>query len=164
MRKDVQNAKQRARESTLTCRLPIQALLDLLETDKVFHRVRKGGDGKLLSLFIAPRASMLLAQNLISNTVLIMDSTYKTNKYQMPLLHVVGAAPTNKTVSFSFCFPSEESEGNHSWALLQLSDCLLTLFDPSNLVVFVDRELTLIHGTENAFPSASILICLRHTF
>ena len=61
-RKDVQNLKQSARESALNGRLPIEALLDLLETNKLFHRVPKVADGKLLSLFITPTSSISLTQ------------------------------------------------------------------------------------------------------
>ncbi|KAI5681921.1 hypothetical protein M9H77_03149 [Catharanthus roseus] len=40
--------------------------------------------------------------------VLIMDTTYKTNKYNMPLLEVVGMTPTSKNFTVASAFMRNE--------------------------------------------------------
>ena len=42
--------------------------------------------------------------------VILMDSTYKTNKYRMPLLEVVGITSTGLTFSVAFCLLAAEKE------------------------------------------------------
>ncbi|XP_058742515.1 protein FAR1-RELATED SEQUENCE 6-like [Vicia villosa] len=50
-------------------------------------------------------------------TVLIIDSMYKTNKYKLPLLEIVGVTSTEKTFSVGFTFLECEKEDNVTWAL-----------------------------------------------
>ena len=50
-------------------------------------------------------------------TVLVMDSMYKTNKYRLPLLEIVGVTSTEKTYSVGFVFLECEKEDNFQWAL-----------------------------------------------
>ena len=44
--------------------------------------------------------------------MLIIDSTYKTNKYKLPLLEIVGVTSTEKTYSVGFAFLECEKEDN----------------------------------------------------
>jgi hypothetical protein len=41
-----------------------------------------------------------------------MDSTYKTDKYGMPLFEIVGETSTEETYSVGFAFMSNEKENN----------------------------------------------------
>jgi hypothetical protein len=50
-------------------------------------------------------------------TVLIMDSTYKINKYRIPLLEFVGSTSTGKTYVIAFAFLTSEKEEIFVWAL-----------------------------------------------
>jgi hypothetical protein len=52
--------------------------------------------------------------------VLIMDCTYKTNKYRMPLLDIVGVDACEKTFCVAFAFLSGEEEEDFKWALSRL--------------------------------------------
>jgi hypothetical protein len=47
--------------------------------------------------------------------VLLMDSMYKTNRYNMPLFEMVGVTSTDKT--FNVALISNEKEDNYTWAL-----------------------------------------------
>ena len=49
------------------------------------------------------------------NIVLLMDSTYKTNKYRLPLLEIVGVTSTGLTFSVAFVLLSNERENNFIW-------------------------------------------------
>jgi alpha-glucosidase len=50
------------------------------------------------------------------NTFPTIGSTYKTNRYRLPLLEIVGVTPTDKTFSVGFCFMECEKEDNVTWA------------------------------------------------
>ena len=47
----------------------------------------------------------------------ILDSTYKTNKYRLSLLEMVGVTSTEKTYSVGFAFFECGKEDNFTWAL-----------------------------------------------
>ncbi|KAK2436914.1 hypothetical protein QL285_021874 [Trifolium repens] len=57
-------------------------------------------------------------------TVLVMDSTYKVNKYRIPLLEVVGCTSTGKTYAIAFGFLTSEKEDNFVCALQAVSNLL----------------------------------------
>ncbi|KAI5654401.1 hypothetical protein M9H77_31588 [Catharanthus roseus] len=46
--------------------------------------------------------------------VLIMDTTYKTNKYNMPLLEVVGMAPTGKIADIKASLEFSKTKEKHN--------------------------------------------------
>lgn len=50
-------------------------------------------------------------------TVLIIDSTYKTNKYKLPLLEMIGVTSAEKTYSIEFAFLESEKEENVTYTL-----------------------------------------------
>lgn len=92
--------------------------------------------------------------------VLMMDATYKTNKYNMPLLEIVGVTSTNSTFSIAFVLMDEEKESNYTWAL----NCLKSTFDGYDgpYVIVTDRELALMNACANVFPTSNRLLCRWH--
>ena len=52
--------------------------------------------------------------------VLIMDCTYKNNKYMLPLMGIVGVTSTEMTFSIAFAYLEAEREDNFSWCLDKL--------------------------------------------
>ena len=51
---------------------------------------------------------------------MVLDCTYKTNKYNMPLLDIVGVDACKKTFSIAFAFMSGERQEDFYWVLNQL--------------------------------------------
>ena len=51
------------------------------------------------------------------NTVFLMDNTYKTKRYRLPLLEIVGVTPTEMTFCAAFVYMEVEREANFVWAL-----------------------------------------------
>ncbi|XP_052627760.1 uncharacterized protein LOC128125935 [Lactuca sativa] len=92
--------------------------------------------------------------------VLLMDATYKTNKYGMPLLEIVGVTPTNMTFSIAFVYMHEEKQSNYVWAL----DCLKSVMEGCMLprVIVTDREMALMNAYTIIFPDAKGLLCRWH--
>ncbi|XP_058733982.1 protein FAR1-RELATED SEQUENCE 5-like [Vicia villosa] len=72
-------------------------------------------------------------------TVLVIDSTYKTNKYRFPLLEIIGMTSMDKTYSVGFAFLECEKEDNFTWAL---GICKTLLVDQNNMprVIVTDQD------------------------
>ncbi|XP_038715088.1 uncharacterized protein LOC120008789 [Tripterygium wilfordii] len=53
--------------------------------------------------------------------MLLIDATYKTNRYRMPLLEIVGVTATNMTFCIAFVFLHSVKMFNYTWALRELA-------------------------------------------
>jgi hypothetical protein len=111
----------------------------LVEGNYLFsHRVLSGTDTLSDILWAHPDSVKLF--NMFP-TVLIMDSTYKINKYWIPLLEVVGSTSTGKTYAIAFGFLTLEKEDNFVWALRAVSNFLRCQDDLKVIVTDRDRLL-----------------------
>ncbi|XP_074292997.1 uncharacterized protein LOC141619875 [Silene latifolia] len=121
--------------------------------------VNEGGKRRELTdiIFCAPGSVDMLHQY---RYVLVVDSTYNTNMYKMPLLEVVGVTPTHRNFSVFFAFLQNEKEIFYNWAL----KCMREVFNPDEYpeVIISDRELALINAIEKHFPTSKYLLCRRH--
>nr|KAJ0195546.1 hypothetical protein LSAT_V11C700366580 [Lactuca sativa] len=82
--------------------------------------------------------------------VVLMDATYKTNKYNLPFLEIVGVTSTSKTFSIAF------------WPLTCLKLTINNSFCPR--VNVTDRDLALMEVCEDVFPQSNHLLCRCHIF
>ncbi|CAJ2636981.1 unnamed protein product [Trifolium pratense] len=89
----------------------------LVETGYFFkHRtVVADGSEHVQDIFFAHPKSISLFNSF--PTVLLMDSTYKTNKYKMPLFEIVGFTSTGRSFNVAFAWLTNEREDNFTWAL-----------------------------------------------
>ncbi|XP_057443826.1 protein FAR1-RELATED SEQUENCE 5-like [Lotus japonicus] len=84
--------------------------------------------------------------------VVIMDCTYKTNRYQIPLLEMVGLTSTGLTFSIAFCYIVREHTIDYVWAL----ECMKSLIgDDARLpqVIVTDRDLALLSAVKQTLPN-----------
>jgi hypothetical protein len=58
------------------------------------------------------------------STMLVLDSTYKTNKYRLPLLTFVGNTSTMKKFSIDFAYMMSERQDNVNWDLKRCRELL----------------------------------------
>jgi hypothetical protein len=65
----------------------------------------------------------------IDGHCLLLDCTYKTNRFNMPLLNICGVTGNNKTPQFALCFLSSEKEEDYQWALQQFKNCKVSLLE-----------------------------------
>ncbi|KAI7936488.1 hypothetical protein MJO29_015791 [Puccinia striiformis f. sp. tritici] len=109
-----QQCTSKKRLQDLDGRTPIQALLDILKESNWTYDVKVNSSSNILNLFFAHPGSIHLAQ--INHHVALLDSTYKTNRYQLPLLHIIGQAASNRSFSIAFCFLAFEDQESYEWA------------------------------------------------
>jgi hypothetical protein len=84
----------------------------------------------------------------------------KTNRYRMPLLHIIGVSPSNSTFSIAFCFMQNEQEESYAWALQAFFSFLDPL--PFQPVLCTDRDLALLAAIETICPAYPHLLCIWH--
>lgn len=101
------------------------------------------------------------SRNLVDkyHPVFVTDCTHKTNRYGVPLLHIVEMTPLNQSYSASVIFVTEEKVGD-IWALNKFKNITLL---PGKLpaCLVIDREVALINAM-NFFPRGSSLSCLAY--
>jgi len=97
-------------------------LKSLVDNDYVYY-CRKYVDSDYVSdvFWAHPNSAKLF--NTFS-TVLVLDSTYKTNKYRLPLLEFVDNTSTMKIHSIAFAYMMSEKENNANWALERFRELL----------------------------------------
>jgi hypothetical protein len=64
------------------------ALIQHLKDNKIHFKIDVTPENRTQHLFIAYPQSIQLAQT--NQDVILVDNTYKTNKFDMPLLHMIG--------------------------------------------------------------------------
>jgi MULE transposase domain len=157
---DIRNHRFRKRVEFLDGLTPIQALLIALrENGDWVTNYRSEGD-VVSAVFCIHRSSMSLLQR--HPYVLVMDCTYKTNRYKMPLLDIVGVNALNKSFYVGFCFLSKEDADYYEFALQNLQSIYtqLTLEFPKTIIV--DKDDALIRAANSVFPSSNVIICIWH--
>ncbi|XP_057443916.1 uncharacterized protein LOC130736078 [Lotus japonicus] len=139
----------------------IQHLMKLLEGDKYAYWSRvEGGSNVIKSLFFAHPDSIHLFNEF--PTVVLMDSTYKTNRYKIPLLEMVGVTSTNLTYSIAFAYMANERTNEVLWALNRLKGLIVK---EENLpkVIVTDKDNVLMKVIEDVFPAARHLVEGAHS-
>jgi hypothetical protein len=106
------------------------ALLQHLKDKGVHFKINVTATNRTHHLFIAYPQSIKLAQT--NQDVVLVDNTYKTNKFDMPLLHMIGKlspltlifilinligiTSSGMTFSIGFCFLPGETKEDFIWA------------------------------------------------
>ena len=151
--KGVYNELGAARAKELGERKPIEALVELISSSDYQSNVRMV-DGAVNALFFSHQASVALCQTF--STAFLLDCTYKTNKFGMPLLNFVGITSTYQTFNAGFALLPDEKEASYEWALGEFA----TFVVPQ--VLCTDRELALMKGIATVFPNCKNLLCQWH--
>ncbi|KAH1192969.1 Protein FAR1-RELATED SEQUENCE 5 [Glycine max] len=91
----------------------------------------------------------------------VVHNTYKTNRYMLPLLHLVGVTPTGMTFSAGFAYLEGEHVNNLVWALERFRGLFLRN-DRLPVVIVTDKDLALMNAVKVVFPECTNLLCRFH--
>jgi hypothetical protein len=158
-RQDIYNRIAEVRRDSREGESPIHALANQLEKEGFWSRVEYGPDRHVTAVLFAHPDSLVYLR--AYPEVLLLDCTYKTNKYGMPLLDMIGVDATGRSFCIAFAFLSGETEEDYIWALGRLK----TLYEqcggilPS--VILTDRCLAVINAVSALFSSTTSL-CVWH--
>ena len=117
-------AKRQVRTKSLQGLSPIVHLKNQLGKSDYTTHIKTDSDGTLKALFFCHNASLKLYS--AYNTILFLDSTYKTNKYKMLLFHIAGVSGNDKSFRVVFCFLAKENLEFYTWALKAFLSILST--------------------------------------
>jgi len=95
------------------------------------------------------------------SSVLVLDSTYKTNKYCLLLLELVGNTSTQLTFSIGFAYVMSDKEDNVSWALERCCELLHSKAIYPKVIV-TDRDNALMNVVDTIFPEVTAMLCEYH--
>jgi MULE transposase domain len=93
--------------------------------------------------------------------LVLIDATYKTNRYNMPLLHFNGVTPNNNFFSAAFCFMPGEGEEECTWAVEQFKH--LVFYDLAEPEAFItDNDKALRKALSQVFEGVPRILCSWH--
>jgi len=158
--KQVYNTQTRWRKGQREDKTELQYLITKLEKHQYVYFTRANSEETTLKdLFFAHRDSTDILNTF--STVLVMDSTYKTNTYQMSLFEIVGVTSTKMTYSVAFSFLSFERENNFIWTLEMLVGLLTSKHNMSKVIV-TDRDPALMKAVAEVLPKTDHVVCYFH--
>lgn len=138
----------------------IHALCNQLEREGFWSRMQFAEGGRISSiLFTHPDSLSYLKAY---PEVVLLDCTYKTNKYGMPLLDIVGIDACQPSFCIAFAFLSGEDDEDYLWALERLRQLYDTIGARLPSVILTDRCLACMNAAEICFPTIPKLLCLWH--
>ncbi|PCG88148.1 Hypothetical protein PENO1_111880 [Penicillium occitanis (nom. inval.)] len=154
---DVYNLAASTRRKLVQGQSSIQALVNQLNDEDFWSRVQVDAANRLTAIFFAhPDSVTYLQQN---PDILILDCTYKTNKYGLPLLDMIGVDCCQRSFCIAFAFLSNEVEEQYMWALTQLKSLYQ---DALPSVILTDRCVAAMNAVDKSFLMSRSLLCLWH--
>ncbi|KAG1112201.1 hypothetical protein G6F42_014808 [Rhizopus arrhizus] len=138
---------------------PIQFLIEQLD-EKTYklETVVNADNGRIECLFI-PRKDLLSVYNRY-HTSLVMDATYKTNRFGLPLVQVCGITNENKTFVLCQAFLRNETEGIYEWFINQMKKHCFSEHVPVS--ISMGRDFSLLNALKTELPEAKHLLCRWH--
>ncbi|XP_002450570.2 protein FAR1-RELATED SEQUENCE 5 [Sorghum bicolor] len=91
--------------------------------------------------------------------VVVFDSTYKTNRYNLPLVPFVGVNHHGSTVLFACGIVAQETIESYVWLLSTLSDAMAQKHPVS---VITDGDLAMQRAIRVVWPNSSHRLCIWH--
>lgn len=157
---DIYNRIADAKRDVCEGQSTIQAFANQLDREGFWSRVQYAPDGRVTAVLFAHPDSLAYLQ--AYPDTLLLDCTYKTNRYKMPLLDMVGVDACQRSFCIAFAFLSGEGEEDYLWALSRLK----SLYELCNTrlpsVILTDRWLACMNAITTCFPSSTALLCLWH--
>ena len=155
----IYNVRSKLKKQNMEDRSSIQHLMKQIKDHGYLQKHRARPQSTVLSDvgFAHPKSYEILR---LFHHVLILDCTYKTNRYCMPLLEAVGVTSVGKNFSIAWVFMNDEKEDSYIWALEFVKSLFLPDFLPG--VVVTDRDLSLMNAIGTVFPETYHILCRRH--
>lgn len=156
---EVYNEVARLKKIRLNGLTPMEALITELLDDEDWAIWYTTDDiGHVNFLFFAHDEAIDLAQE--NPDVILIDATYRMNRYNMPLLHFMAVTAVGRTTSIALCFLPAENETTYRKAIQAFKD--LVMGEIKIEVFLTDDEAALKTALSVIFPGVPQLLCLWH--
>lgn len=94
--------------------------------------------------------------------ILVVDCTYKTNKFKIPLFNIIAVTGFNTVLPVAQCWLSGEKEEDCVWALNMLRLFLIEKDVELSGVVLSDREQACMNAVARVLPEGPSMVCRWH--
>ncbi|XP_057808414.1 protein FAR1-RELATED SEQUENCE 5-like [Salvia miltiorrhiza] len=128
-----------------------------LSDPSFYWKVKVTDDGKLQNLFF--RDSRCLTDYQHFGDVIFVDATYKTNKYDLICVPIVGINHHRMNVMFAIAFLSNEKTESYEWLF---STFLESMYHREPSIIFSDQDQALMNGVDVTFRDAKHWLCQWH--
>ncbi|XP_056692117.1 protein FAR1-RELATED SEQUENCE 5-like [Spinacia oleracea] len=136
----------------------VNKLYDIQSIDlEFFFRVRLNAEGKVECLFW--RDSMMREDYKIYGDVLVFDTTFRTNKYNLICAPFVGINNHWKNTMFACAFIGDETTESFVWVF---ETFLKAMGGKHPISIFTDQDAAIAAGIEQVFLSSRHRLCLWH--
>ncbi|XP_074312280.1 protein FAR1-RELATED SEQUENCE 5-like [Silene latifolia] len=160
-RRQIYNRSQKVRAEERDGRNPVQHMIALAVQHKYVHYwVTDRETEELTHVFMAHPEAVKMFRSYYY--VVLINSTYKTNLYRLPLVEMVGVTPVGKTFVIAYALVTHESEDGYRWVLQKRKALLNDVVQPN--VIVTDCEQGLLNAIPTVFPESSHLLCLWHIY
>ena len=122
--------------------------------------MQKNDDNRITHIFFMKGDVQNLLK--INLDTLIMNCTYKTNKYKLSLLVISNQTIMHITFYVNFVFLHEEVISDYVWILIRLLFLYIQLMLFDSTMIIIDMKKTLISIIDQFFSFISHLLCLWH--
>ncbi|KAI3949982.1 hypothetical protein MKW92_017094 [Papaver armeniacum] len=156
--KTIYNAILKSKRISGDGRTSVQEFKHLCAENHYIFRSRTNINKEITDMFFAHPKFASLA-NTFHNFV-ILDNTYKTNLYDMPLLNVASHTSTKAPFTVALCFMQFEREDNFVCAFERLKE--IYLYDNVPTLFLTDCSQAIIKAVKRVFPFSTHLLCTWH--
>jgi hypothetical protein len=94
--------------------------------------------------------------------LMIIDCTYKVNKFDMPLLQIVGVTCMHTTFNLGYCLVSGEKEATFRWVLEVLNSLIQSHQIARPQVIITDYDKALKRALRAVFNDSQHQLCIWH--
>lgn len=159
-KRDIYNLRARIRNEQLGGLSAIQWLARELEEREFFVRMDTDEDNRVTRLFFAHPDSIKVWQK--APDVVLMDATYKTNRFGQPCVNICGSLGNNMTPQLAIGFLSGEDEVDYTWVLEAMKELIIQEDIDAPKLFITDREEALMNTLDNVFPDSDHILCHWH--
>ncbi|CAG8806225.1 27679_t:CDS:2, partial [Gigaspora margarita] len=101
----------------------------------------------------------------IAKDVLIIDTTYKTNRFSIPLVVICSIDHFGSLYPLAYAFIYSETRDFYCWIMQQLNKVLTILTSDAHITTIItNRKLVLMATTSLVFPYAKHQLCIWYLF
>ena len=160
--RDIYNVIDREKAAAFRGKSRLESLANDLTEDNWWWRMDTNDKGQVSHFFFATPTSVELLRDYPE--VILMDCTYKTNRFGMPLLVVVGMTPLLTTFYAAFVFLRGEKQQDYAWALARLHELYETAIGrPAGpTTVLTDRDQALSNALAAQWTGTAHILCIWH--
>jgi hypothetical protein len=162
---DIRNLKYKQKMTELGSMTPVQALITLLENDPDwFYETQLSDNKRLILLFLIQKDMIGFAR--AYHEFLMLDAMYKTNWYNMPLIHLMAVIPvasqrkrkTGTALTIRFCFVSGETDALYCWVCERIKAIIYCQGGSTPCVIVCDGDDSVKLALTAVFPAAQQLL------